>query len=249
MKKLCALTLLIGSSPAWAQAPCTRAPAKAKTSFFAEPISGGAKDTVLVVRLCLASAKSVGSYMATITFDSTRMRVTRVDAPAGMQATNAKTPGIVRIAGAAPAGFANGELARIGFSSARKAFDRISVAVSEANSIAGISLLSETETAGWPRSVEAATRPVIDSISPRMGEIDSDRVTDITIYGRGFAPVGNLVLFATAQVPGLMSEAGGTVIRFSAPSIRVSEGKAPIRVKHDGMQSNAVTFRVKDDNQ
>jgi hypothetical protein len=93
----------------------------------------------------------------------------------------------------------------------------------------------------------ADVMPVVDSISPRTGELDSDRVTDIIIYGKGFAARGNLVLFGNATIPGLMSEAGGTVIRFSAPSIRVTERVMAVRVQHDGMQSNAVFFTVKSD--
>jgi hypothetical protein len=89
--------------------------------------------------------------------------------------------------------------------------------------------------------------PVIDSISPRSGEVENERVTDIAIYGRGFAPRGNVVLFGTAEIPGLMSEAGGTMIRFSAPSVRIAGKRVAIRVKHDGMESNAATFSVRDD--
>ena len=246
MKMLGALLLLAAQSPVLAQTPCAQ-PRKSSATFFLEPVRGRAGDSLALIRLCLVSAKRVGSYMATITFDSSRMRAVKVEAR-GMHATNAKDPGVVKIAGAAPTGFADGELAVMSFRARNNSLDRVTLAVSEVNSTSGSSLLNDVTVSGWPRKTEAsASRPLIDSISPREGELDTDRVTDITIYGRGFAAVGNLVLFGGAGVKGLKSEAGGTIIRFSAPVIRVTEGKAAIRVKHDGMQSNAVTFKVRDD--
>jgi hypothetical protein len=247
MRKLGALGWLVVCAAACAQAPCTSAPKTSSTSFFAEPVATRPSDSLVIVRLCLASTERIGSYMASVTFDSSHMRVARVDARAGMQATNARTPGIVRVAGAAPSGFPNGELLRIAFTSAEQSLDRISIVVSEANSTSGVSILGETDIAGWPRDSQSASAPVIDSISPQDGELEDDRVTDITIYGSGFAALGNLVVFGSAQVPGLRSEAEGTIIRFPAPGIRVADGKALIRVKHNGMESNAVSFTVKGD--
>lgn len=107
--------------------------------------------------------------------------------------------------------------------------------------------LEKNASVGGAVNAGAGVTPVVDSIAPRTGELESERVTDITIYGRGFAARGNLVLFGSASIPGLMSEAGGTVIRFSAPSVRVTERTVAVRVQHDGMQSNAVVFTVKGD--
>jgi hypothetical protein len=108
-------------------------------------------------------------------------------------------------------------------------------------------LLKELAIVGWRVPTRPASSPVIDSISPRAGELDNDRVLDITIYGRGFAGTGNSVAFGRAEIPGLKSQGAGTVIRFSAPVIRVEDRAISIRVRHDGLQSNAVTFVVKDD--
>jgi hypothetical protein len=132
------------------------------------------------------------------------------------------------------------------FKPGQRATAHITLSVSEANTTSGTSLLNEIAVVGWQHRSGAIPAPVIDSISPRAAELDGDRVTDLTIYGRGFAARGNLVLFGRAEIPGLMSEANGTVIRFSAPTVRAREGKVPIRVKHDGLQSNAVIFTVKE---
>ena len=87
----------------------------------------------------------------------------------------------------------------------------------------------------------------VDSISPRSGELDNEHVTDVTLYGRGFSPRGNLVRFGDREIPGLMSENAGTLIRFPAPVLRVREGRVQVRVVRDGVESNAVSFLVKGD--
>jgi hypothetical protein len=246
MKILTALLVLAAGASAAGQAPCAKAPTAAATSFFLEPATAAARDTVATVRLCLVSTRRVGSYMAVVSFDSSRMRVAQVDARGGVQVANVNVPGIIRIAGAAPSGFANGTLALIALKPAGKTLDRLALVVSEASTTTGGSLLSDATVSGWPRSTVSRLQPVIDSISPRSGALEAERVTDIAIYGKGFAPTGNLVLFGIAEVRGLASEAGGTIIRFSAPGVRVGEDKVPVRVTHDGKQSNAVTFTVKD---
>jgi hypothetical protein len=244
MKILLAVVSLGLASTGWAQAPCTKA--SAATSLYLEPAARGASDTVMTVRLCLSSSKKLGSYMALLRFDPALMRPTHVVTRGGVHATNLKTPGEVRIAGAAPSGFANGEVASMTFKPGQQATGHITLSVSEANTISGTSLLNDLAVVGWQQRGGAILAPVIDSISPRAAELDGDRVTDLTIYGRGFAARENLVLFGRAEIPGLMSEANGTVIRFSAPTVRAREGKVPIRVKHDGLQSNAVTFTLKE---
>ena len=244
MKILLAVLSLGIALPASAQAPCTKAPAA--TSLYLEPAARGPSDTVVTMRLCLSSSKKLGSYMVLLQFDSSLMRATHLATRGGVQATNLKPPGEVRIAGAAPSGFANGELASMTFKLRQRAAAPITLSVSEATTVNGTSLLTELAVVGWQQRSGRISAPVIDSISPRAGELDGDRVTDLTIYGRGFAARGNDVLFGKAEIQGLTSEANGTVIRFSAPALRAREGKVPIRVKHDGLQSNAVTFTAKE---
>ena len=232
--------------PASAQGACHKS---AANSLYLEAVALAASDTVVTVRLCLASPKRVGSYMAVLQFDSALMRASHVATRGGVQATNATTPGEVRIAGAAPSGFASGELATIRFTRGRRSPIQIALSVSEANTTSGTSLLHELAVVGWQQRRGAIATPVIDSISPRSGQLDGDRVSDVTIYGRGFAARGNLVLFGKAEIPGLMSEAGGRVIRFSASALRAPDGRVPVRVKHGGLQSNAVVFTVKEGDQ
>ena len=240
------------------QTPCGRAPATAATSFFVEPGPVGARDTVVVARLCLSSRARIGSYTAVLSYDTTRMRVGRVETRGGMQASNARVPGVIRFAGAAPDGFANGALASIAFKPVSgRALGRITVSVSEANSTSGTSLLGETRATGWPASPATSVRPVIDSITPRSAEVGPERVTDLVLYGSGFAEKGNTILFGGAEITGLASEKSGTVIRFLAPSEvpargsrashRLTAGPIEVRVRHASGTSNAVTFAVKED--
>jgi hypothetical protein len=249
-----------GGSIATAQAPCANPPAGSGPRFFIEPTPATASDTVVATRLCLVPGrKGLGSYMATIGYDSTRTTAVRVETTGGMQAANARAPGIIRIAGASPGGFSGGVLATIRFSRrGARAIGPVSLVVTEASTPAGASVTSEIVSVGWPAAVAAVLRrPGIDSISPRSGEVDSDRVTDIVLYGKGFAPSANIVMFAGAEVTGLLSERNGTVLRFAAPTKvpakngvaahRIEGGRVEVRVRHAGGTSNAVTFTVKDD--
>lgn len=200
--------------------------------------------------------------MATIGYDSTVMRVSRVETPAGMQAVNSRAAGTIRLAGAAPAGFANGQLAIITFRPSRAtALGRLTLTVSEVNTPAGESILALTRTQGWPvKTVSTslnAGRPVLDSITPRGGEVSPERVTDIVLHGHGFAASGNTVMFDGAEVTGLLSERAGTVIRFTAPTWIPARGNSPahrvvpgavdVRVKTAAGSSNPLTFRVREE--
>jgi hypothetical protein len=122
----------------------------------------------------------------------------------------------------------------------------IALDITEANATSGASLLKTLLVVGWSPRMRRPMQPVIDSISPRAAALDRDRVTDITIYGKGFAATGNAILFGTAEVSGLKSQVGGTVIRFSAPLIPTSGGRIEVRVRHDSLRSNVVTFTAKD---
>lgn len=231
---------------------------KSGTSFFIEPTRSAARDTLVGARLCVSSAKPVGSYTAMVSYDSTRVRLARVETAADLQVSNTRVTGIVRLAGASPGGFRNGTLATIYFKPvSQRALGRIAVTVSEVNSTTGASLLADTRTVGWPVGTKVVARPVIDSIVPRAAEISHERVTDVVLYGRGFTDSGNSVDFGGAEVAGLASEKGGTVIRFLAPTEvpakgatqmhRLTPGKIQVRVRHGGGSSNPVTFTVRGD--
>ena len=118
--------------------------------------------------------------------------------------------------------------------------------------------MGETRVQGWPANAKAgqAERPTVDSISPRSAEVGHERVTDLVLYGRRFAPAGNTVVFDGVEVTGLLSEARGTIVRFAAPTWIPARGNAParqvqagrveVRLKHPGGTSNAVTFTVRE---
>src|ERR1019366_3449458 len=112
--------------------------------LFLEAVKPNAGDTIALVRLCLVPPKSgIGSYNATLTFDSTIMRATRVDVTGGMQAVNATVQGVIRLAGAAPSGFQRGPLATIVFRPKRgKSLSKIRLTLIEASSAAGATALA-----------------------------------------------------------------------------------------------------------
>jgi hypothetical protein len=242
------------AAPLGAQ-PCRRATPAGTTHFYIESVATAPRDSVVVARLCLSSVAAVGSYMAVVAYDSSAARVTGVQTMGGMGAANPEVPGVVRIAAAAPKGFANGVLATISFRrSAAMTLSRIGLRVSEATTISGAAL--SPRSTGWRNAAVAPLgRPVIDSIRPTSGVITHERIVDVVLYGRGFAGEGNAVEFGRAEVSGLASERGGTVIRFSAPSEipargsrparRVAPGRIEVRVKHAGGTSNAVVFTAR----
>jgi hypothetical protein len=250
------MLMVAGAAPAGAQACATSA--KAGTAFFIEPTRPGVRDTLIGARLCVTSVTPVGSYTAVVAYDSTRVRVARVETAGDMQVSNTQVTGIVRFAGASPGGFRNGVLATIFFKPvAGRTTGRIAVTISEVSSTNGASLLADTRTVGWPVATKVAARPVIDSIIPRAAEISHERVTDVVLYGKGFTESGNSVDFGGAEVSGLASEKGGTVIRFLAPTEvpakgarqmqRLAPGRIQVRVRHGGGSSNPVTFTVRGD--
>lgn len=247
--------------PAVARAQqCAKRVGGSGTTFFIEPVASRVRDSVVVARVCLtASARGVGSYTATITYDSTRMRAMRVDVTGGMQVANSRVAGTIRLAGASPAGFSGGRLASVVFKPTRgRTMSRITLVVSEASTPAGASLLGETRAQSWPAAeiADKRGRPVVDSISPRAAEVGAESVTDLVLYGKGFAPADNIVVFDGVEITGLLSEGRGTIVRFAAPTWipargntpghRVQAGRVQVRLKHSGGTSNAVAFTVRE---
>ena len=156
--------------------------------LFIEAVKPSAADTVLTARLCLIPPESgVGSYTATLTFDSSAMRAVRVDVSGGLQAKNTSVAGVIKLAGAAPRGFGRGPLATIVFwRPKKKQLAPIRVTLVEVSSTTGATLLADSRVSGYPSSdaalgvvgaprqttgSSASTRvpPHIDSISRRSG--------------------------------------------------------------------------------
>ncbi|HEY6220309.1 MAG TPA: IPT/TIG domain-containing protein [Gemmatimonadaceae bacterium] len=265
---------LIAASLATMVAQCA---SPSRPSFFLESLPLSSSDTVARVRLCLMPpAGGVGSYSATISFDSAQMRVLTVDVSGGLQAANKSVANIVRIAGASPSGFGAGPLATIIFKPRRgRSLSRVKLAIHEATSVSGVSVLREIGVRGYPatdrllgvvesaavgappESKQPASAPTIDSIVPRSGRVDAETVRDITVHGKGFASTGNVVLFGDATIENLASESGGTVIHFMAPTVlpargsrpsqRVTPGSYAVRVRTPAGTSGTARFVVLED--
>lgn len=238
--------------------PCStdRRPAR-ELRLFIEAAKPAVKDSILTTHLCLVPpAAGVGSYAATIAFDYTMLRAVRVEAADGMQVTNATTPGVVRVAGVSPRGFASGRLATITFARIRgKAWSNIDLTLSEASSPSGTTLLELARVRGFALGAATAAAPRIDSIIPRTTTLDHEGVTDLVLFGRGFGATGITVLFGGASIDSVGSEAHGSVIRFVAPTIipargdvpahRIQPGTVNIRVRTPSGTSNAVTLLIR----
>jgi hypothetical protein len=138
----------IGVTSAPQPAACAKAPDGA-TLFYVESVAGAPGDTLVTARLCMASTPALGSYTAALNYDSTEMRLVRVQTSGGMQVVNPRTAGVIRIAGAAPEGFRNGVLATMAFKPSRRGLGSLKVSVSEATSTKGASLASGLRVTGW----------------------------------------------------------------------------------------------------
>jgi hypothetical protein len=231
-------------------------------------------DTVVVAATLAEDSLALGSFRVRLAFDGARMKYVG-DAPVGGMRVVNPSPEEIIVVGAS-SGSAEHRLFELrfrmidanGLQSVLLKIDELNDAsfTNRVQEIAQPSALvldgslsesgaSASSRAGSPSSGNIAAAPVIDSISPRSGEVNAERVTDIVIYGRGFASAGNVVTFGGAEVAGLLSEAGGTVIRFAAPtqvsagrpgaSRRVTPGVFDVRVRTSAGPSNAVTFIVK----
>ena len=211
---------------------------------------------------------SLGSFRVRLGYDTTKLRYGHEVASSDIMRVVNPMPGDVVVVGATPGGSVDGHLFTLrlvvddpnGVSSLVLRIDELNDTAfrdQKATVTRAAALRLDSALAGGSggtgsslsvsQSTQTASQPVIDSISPGSGVLENERVTDITIYGRGFARRGNVVSFGSAEIPELMSEAGGTVIRFLAPSVRVTARRVAIRVKHAGGQSNVVTFTARGD--
>ncbi len=239
-----------------APAPVCSVPGSVTTKgahLFVERVGPAASDATVSARLCLVPPKAgVGSYHATLTFDSTAMRAVRVDVSGGMQAKNMSVPGAIKLAGAASSGFARGPLATIIFRPLNgKALAKIRLTLVELTTPRGADLLGAAKVAGYPPAdrtlglIEASpsrrtadgtqsppatslTAPHIDSIAPTSGKVDPESVLEVALYGRGFAADRSTVLFDAATVDRPVSENGGTVLKFIVPTMIPAHGKVQL---------------------
>jgi hypothetical protein len=279
--------VLLGISSGTARKPLCKTDrvfSQHRLELFIEPVTPVARAILVDARLCVVPPSAgLGSYAAIVTFDSLSMRVRGVDVMGGMQVTNTDRPGTIRIAGAAPQRFPRAPLATLTFKLLRgTTLSKMKVTLLEANSPTGLSLMDSARVTGYPAddrslgvvqkpsaasaaegTVGSARRappsplPRIDSVSPKQAVIDVEGVTDLVLYGRGFDTGANTVLFDGAPIGGLLSEAGGTIIRFNAPAKipagnglparRMGAGNFEVRVRTRAGTSNGVTFTVREE--
>ena len=145
-----------GTAPAPAAAGCARPPAKtADVAAFVAMNPLRQSDTLATVTVCVVAqspALRIGSYHGELLFDSTSVRVVRVEKPTGgMRVENATQPGRVNFAGAAPEGFPPGALVSVVLRvRPRGKAPALRLTMRELNAVNGKSLLSQLVTSGRP---------------------------------------------------------------------------------------------------
>jgi hypothetical protein len=251
----------LGSAPVAAQAcALMRNSSSAAPTFFVEIVPGRPRDGSVRARVCVDPGKStIGSYALSAGYDAQIMRAVAVEGTSGMQASNVQTAGVVRLAGATPNGLSKGELAVVVFELIRGATaGDVTLHPTEISTPSGSSLLASTRVVNHrAKTAVVSAAPHIDSITPRSAEVSNDRVTDLVIHGAGFAITGNVVVFDGAIIDSVASDAGGTIIRFAAPTIipahgdqtphRVRPGRVTVRVRTAAGLSNPVIFTARGD--
>ena len=105
-----------------------------------------AADTVVTARVCVvpkSAATKIGSYHGELRFDSTVVRVVRVEKTAGgMRAENATKRGLVKFAGATPDGFPHGAVMSVVLRLAKRGqAPTFSLSMLELNTVDGQPLL------------------------------------------------------------------------------------------------------------
>ena len=249
------MTLLARSAVAAQECRVAGAPATGPRLFL-EVAPPARRDTLVNVRVCIAPGREpVGSYHASFEYDTLRTRVLHVDVSGnGMQAANPSTPGATRLAGAAPAGFTAGVLARLSLrGKSSRALGPLKLVVLEINSTAGADLRAAARVTGYPAAnrrlgvvqtptvaTAADTRvanrstapahpgvPHITSLTPTSAQVDPDAVVEVVIHGSGFAASGNVVMFGPVTMDGMFSADGGRSIRFVVPTQLPSHGEVP----------------------
>jgi hypothetical protein len=128
--------------------PCASSSPGASPRAFVATAPARARDTVVTASVCLvpakASATKIGSYHGELHFDSTRVRVLRVQKPAGgVRVENAGIAGVVKFAGAEPTGFAPGQLLSVVFRVRKAGAPSLRLTMIELNGTDGRSLLKQ----------------------------------------------------------------------------------------------------------
>lgn len=168
-----------------ARTQCARPAGTVPASWLElDPPTGLGAVTVWVC-LRLPAAMALGSYNGQLTWDSTAARALDIASPpGGSRVANRFERGRVRFAGAAPAGFADGEVLRVRMSTLRPGVPvRLVLRWREVNAVDGRSLLSDLR-------VDSVARARRDARRTDVGRTDARR-TDARRTDAGRAASGN----------------------------------------------------------
>ena len=133
-----------------------RKPAGIEAFVALKPARIQARDTLVRATVCVArkAGTKIGSYHGELTFDSTLARVVSVTKPpAGMRVENTTRKGLVKFAGANPAGFSEDALITVILRvRAPRAAQTVQLKMLELNSVDGTNLMKQvvTTSAGRP---------------------------------------------------------------------------------------------------
>ncbi|MGH7617437.1 MAG: hypothetical protein ACREPM_09445 [Gemmatimonadaceae bacterium] len=225
---LAELALLAGH--AWSSVPCSSPGRTLELYLEADDIH--ARDTVAHVRVCLAASRGarVSSFSARIVVDTAFGRVRAVERTSGPSVVaHADTiAGTVLVAGASSGGMVDGSLLTVAIRMRRPGtLPKMSIVLTEMNSVTGISLATRTTVSGLGPKCAGAD-PALFEVLPPGGSADPGEPLDLRITGCGFSADKNVIAFGDVVVRDVKSTDGGTHIRIVIPKqVRATTTEAP----------------------
>jgi len=185
-----AAVLLFGAPPAKA---CAR-PTGATVAKASLELAGkvGARDTIAVVRVCLATrnpAVRIGSYHGLVTWDSTAAQLMKIDkGRMGMRLENTTKSGAVDFAGAFPAGLDDTVALTLNLALSKPGkLPKITLHMFELNSVSGTVMTSQLRVTGYPATLRTTPGPLKRDTAVAVARTSSrtDTTTGVAPGGRG----------------------------------------------------------------
>lgn len=252
---------------AWAPAPATgrtrcARPAELGAASWLEldPPTGLGAVTVWVC-LRLPGTRAVGSYSGQLIWDSTVARAFDVASPpGGSRVANRLERGRIRFAGAAPSGFADGEVLRVRLRTLRRGVPvRLVLRWREVNAVDGHSVNnalrvdSIAPSCGDARRVDAAKTGLTNrckpgevrliTLAPDTVDLSSGDRGDVVATGCGFAAL-NSVEVGPATLHDVRSTGNGARLAFVVPMELPAHGEVPpLAMPHGRVPVRVVTPR------
>ena len=257
-------------------ASCPAAKAGAYSATAVVP-KVGATATTATVTVCIvagAGQPAFAGYQGSVQFDPAAASFDSIaQHGSGMQTANGATPGLIRFAGASPAGMKAGAMltARLRLKRPGRV-PAVTLTVTELNAANGTALGQKLWVQGKaPIRIDARLPnnqvklgPVAADTAPRLISLDresvsgsalsSGEVTMVTIRGLNLDPTNNVLQFGPVRITNVRSDSGGKILRFSLPIMQPSGGGAPpmalgpgdylITVQTPRGTSNTLRFRI-----